>query len=182
MKYWDVYYTVTSLEDAIQLLGEHRENARIIAGGTDLVVEMRNEIRSPSVLIDISRVGGLNRIFHDNAGEEHGLVHMGPGLTHTQAAASPLIQKVALPLAQACWWVGAPALRNRGTIAGNLVTASPANDTITVLSALDARLVLRSIRGSRVVPISDFYTGVRKTVLAFQVPIAVYGLSGDDGG
>ena len=114
MKYWDVYYTVTSLDDAIQLLGEHKENARIIAGGTDLVVEMRNETRSPSVLIDVSRVGGLNRISHDNAGEGHGMIHMGPAVTHTQAAASPLIQKYALPLAQACWGVGAPALRNRG--------------------------------------------------------------------
>ena len=166
MKHWDVYYTVTSLDDTLQLLGEFKENARIMAGGTDLVVEMRNAVRTPSVLIDVARVGGLNRIYQDDADKEGGMIHLGPMVTHTQAAASPLLQRYALPLAQACWWIGAPALRNRGTIAGNLVTASPANDTITALRALDARLVLRSVHGSRTVPIADFYTGVRRTVLA----------------
>jgi xanthine dehydrogenase iron-sulfur cluster and FAD-binding subunit A len=166
MEAWDVYYTATSLDDAIQILDEYKDSARIIAGGTDLVVEMRNGVRTPSVLIDVSRVGGLNRITQDDAGKQEGMLHLGPTVTHTQVASSPLIQQYALPLAQACWEVGAPALRNRGTIAGNLITASPANDTITALSTLDARLVLRSVRGSRIVPISDFYTGVRKTILA----------------
>ncbi len=166
MKLWDVYYTATSLDDTIQLLGEYKENARIMAGGTDLLVELRNAVRAPSVLIDVTRVGGLNRIYQDDPDIDGGMIHLGPMVTHTQAAASSLLQRYALPLAQACWWIGAPALRNRGTIAGNLVTASPANDTITALRALDARLVLRSVRGSRTVPIADFYTGVRRTVLA----------------
>ncbi|MDF1513283.1 MAG: FAD binding domain-containing protein [Anaerolineae bacterium] len=168
MQRWESYYTATSLEDVLQLLDEHRENARIIAGGTDLVVEMRNGTRSPSVLIDVSRIGGLNRITRDGDGDNQNgdRIHIGPLVNHTQAAASPILQKYALPLAQACWWIGAPALRNRGTIAGNVITASPANDTITALRALEANLVFQSVRGVRTVPIGDFYTGVRKTVLS----------------
>lgn len=161
MALWDVYYTVTNLDDAIRLLREHKEKARIMAGGTDLIVEMQNKARTPSVLIDVTRVAGLDEINlkHD------GLIHIGPMVTHAQAAASPLLQEQALPLVQACWWVGAPALRNRGTIVGNLVTASPANDTITALRALRARLLLRSARGDRIMPIADYYTGVRRTVM-----------------
>ncbi len=161
MALWDTYYTVTNLDDAVALLREHKENARIMAGGTDLIIEIRNAARQPEVLIDITRVGGLDKI---HLGKD-GLIHLGPMVTHTQAASSTLIQEQALPLAQACWWVGAPALRNRGTIAGNLVTASPANDTITALRALNARVRLRSTRGQRTVSLANFYTGVRHTVM-----------------
>ena len=162
MNLWDTYYTATCLDDAVDLLGKYGDRARIIAGGTDLIIEIQHRTRVPQVVVDVTRVGGLDSIRMD----EDGMVHLGPMVTHSQAAASPLLQKHALPLAQACWGVGAPALRNRGTIAGNLVTASPANDTITVLWALDARLTLRSVRGSREVPISEFYEGVRRTVMA----------------
>jgi len=161
MTLWDVYYTVTSLDDAVRLLREHKESARIMAGGTDLLIEIQNKVRTPTVLIDVTRAGGLDEI---RLGLD-GLIHIGPMVTHAQAAASPLLQEQALPLAQACWWVGAPALRNRGTIVGNLVTASPANDTITALRALRASLALRSERGDRIVPLSDFYTVVRRTVM-----------------
>ncbi len=161
MAQWDVYYTVTNLDDAIRLLREHKENARIVAGGTDLLIELRHDARKPTVLIDITRTGGLDKVQMGN----DGLLHLGPMVTHAQAAASPLLQEKALPLAQACWSVGAPALRNRGTLAGNLVTASPANDTITALRALNARVKLQSARGERFIPLANFYTGVRRTVM-----------------
>ncbi|NBD35768.1 MAG: molybdopterin dehydrogenase, partial [Chloroflexi bacterium] len=79
MALWDVYYTATSLEDAIQLMAEHQEDARVMAGGTDLLVEIRNEVRRPAVLIDVTRIGGLDAI---TLGED-GLIHLGPMVTHT---------------------------------------------------------------------------------------------------
>ncbi len=161
MKLWDVYYTATSVEDAVRLLDENRGDARIMAGGTDLIIEMQNGTRTPPVLIDVTRIGGLSKIKL----KDDGLIHVGPMVSHAQAAASKLIQERALPLAQACWWIGAPALRNRGTLAGNLVTASPANDTITALRALDARVTLKNAERERTVPLDAFYLGVRRTVM-----------------
>jgi xanthine dehydrogenase iron-sulfur cluster and FAD-binding subunit A len=192
MRLWDVYYTVTSVDDAIALLSDYGDRAKIMAGGTDLIVELQHADRqvggpllstpSPNlaetehgagrdnehkVMIDITRVGGLGCIqLADEGPHTDGLIHLGPMVTHAQAAASSLVQEHGLPLAQSCWGVGAPALRNRGTIAGNLVTASPANDTITALRALDAQVTLRSTRGQRVISLADFYRGVRRTVMS----------------
>ncbi len=159
---WQTYYTPTSVDEALRLLAEYGPEARIIAGGTDLLVELQRGVRRTRVLIDVTRIGGLDQVRLDDAG----LVHIGPTVTHNLAVASDLLAERGFPLALACWRVGTPQLRNRGTVTGNLITASPANDTITALWALDARLTLRSVRSERILSFTDFYQGVRQTALA----------------
>jgi len=161
---WQTYYTPTSVEETLRLLAKHGPEARIIAGGTDLLVELRLGDRQTRVLIDVTRIGNLDKVRLDPGDE--GLIHVGPTVTHNQAIASGLLVERGFPLALACWRVGTPQLRNRGTVTGNLITASPANDTITALWALDARVTLRSVRGERTLSFADFYQGVHQTALS----------------
>jgi xanthine dehydrogenase iron-sulfur cluster and FAD-binding subunit A len=158
---WHRYYMPTSLQEALALLERHRDACRVIAGGTDLILELERGVRRQEILVDITRVSGLDEIRADD-----GLLRMGPLVTHNRVVGSPAAVAGAFPLARACWEVGAPQIRNRGTVAGNLVTASPANDTITPLWAMDARVVLSSkARGERSLGFDRFYLGVRRTAL-----------------
>ena len=160
---WQKYSIVQDIDEVLKILSEEQASARIIVGGTDLLLEMRyGQRKGINHLIDISQISSLRYIYKD----EKGLIHIGPTTTHNDVVASTLLREEAKPLALACAQVGSAQIRNRGTIAGNLITASPANDTITVLMALEALITVKSVRGQRTIPLKELYTGLRRTVLS----------------
>lgn len=159
---WKNYHIIETQEELKKVLAEAGPHSRMIAGGTDLMVEIRNgKWNELETLIDISRMAESADIFQDADGK----IHLGCLVTHNDVIASTLMRSKAFPLYQACWHVATPQIRNTATVAGNLVTASPANDTICPLMAMDAELLLSSAQGERLVKMRDFYLGVRKTVL-----------------
>ncbi|MEL6406101.1 MAG: FAD binding domain-containing protein [Chloroflexota bacterium] len=158
---WEAYHNVSRVDEALALLDEHGERARIIAGGTDILIELEQGKRPDvDVLIDITRIANLDAVEEDGD-----FIRLGALVNHNHVVGSDLLREHALPLVQASWEVGAPQIRNRATVAGNLITGSSANDTITPLTALGAEIELRSIRETRTIPISEFYTGLRQTVM-----------------
>lgn len=157
---WHEYLQPTTLTEALELLRRYAGRARLIAGGTDVLVELQRGVKPTETLIDLSALSALKYVRHEGS-----YLRLGALATHNDVVASSACVRYALPLVQACWEVGAPQIRNRATITGNLVTASPANDTIVPLLALGAEVELLSTRGSRTVPLSEFYPGFRHTVV-----------------
>ena len=156
------YVAPESLEDALEVLAAHAGSARAIAGGTDLLLELSRGARTGiDTLVDLSVLEGL-----DTIAEHDGRIELGPLVTHGDVVGFQRMLDVGLPLAQACLEVGGPQLRNRATIVGNIVTASPANDTISALYALGADVTVSSASGgNRTMPIEEFFTGFRATAL-----------------
>jgi CO/xanthine dehydrogenase FAD-binding subunit len=151
-------YQPTSLAEALCIRAEHPP-AEPIHGGTDLMVEVNFGRRAPAAYLDLTRIPELSA-WSDMTDR----LVIGAGVTHT-ALMSPEIA-AATSLAEAARTVGSPQIRNRGTLGGNLATASPAGDAIPPLRALDATVVLASTRGERRLPIGDFIVGPKQTNLA----------------
>lgn len=156
------YIAPATVDEALAIRAERGAAARPIAGGTDLVVELdRGAHGGVEVLLDLSRIAGLGAIAVDD-----GSIRLGATTTHADVVADEVCRTDALALAQACLEIGSPQLRNRATVVGNVVTASPANDTISALTALGATVEIASATGRRAQPIAEFVTGFRRTTLA----------------
>jgi xanthine dehydrogenase iron-sulfur cluster and FAD-binding subunit A len=157
---WREYFRPTTVTQTLELLAQLGTDARIVSGGTDVLVELQRGIKPTQTLIDVTALDELRYVR-----AEGGEIIVGGLASHNDVLASPECREHALPLVQACIEVGAPQIRTRGTIAGNMVTASPANDTIVALMALNGVVALRSAEGQRAVPLDEFFTGFRTTVM-----------------
>ncbi|MCC6802690.1 MAG: FAD binding domain-containing protein [Anaerolineae bacterium] len=135
MDIWKHYYTPSTVEEALRLLAEHAGNARIIAGGTDLMIDLQYA-ETPhrlDALVDLTRVGEMTRIV-----ESDGVCTIGAAVTHTVITQSSLLEAQATCLVESCGVVGGPQVRNVATLGGNVAHALPAGDGTTSLMALDA--------------------------------------------
>jgi len=148
-----------TLDEALTMKAEQPE-AVPIQGGTDVMVALNFDRARPELLLNLNEIAELRGVTRDN-----GLLRLGSGLTYTQALNGEAAR--ALPaLAEASRTVGSPQIRNRGTIGGNLGTASPAGDALPPLLVERAEVELASARGSRRLPVSEFLVGVKRTALA----------------
>lgn len=151
----------SELAEALELLAA-RPDALVVAGGTDLMVELNGGHRSVDAVVSVQRVRELRSWLHDPVA---GTVHLGAAITYHEILSEPLASLLPA-LAQAARTVGSPQIRHAATIGGNVATASPAGDGLPVLAALDAVVHLATATGTRSVPFAEFATAPKRTVLA----------------
>jgi xanthine dehydrogenase FAD-binding subunit len=157
------YLAPRSLEDVLQILGDKTQEVKVLAGGTDLLVQMKEGGLRPALVVDIAGLDQLRGIR-----EEDGFVSIGPLTTHWDLAHSDIIRRHGLALAQGASRVGSPQIRRRGTIGGNVANASPAADTIPPLMVLSAEIQVTSGDGSRWEQVGSFLEGPSQTILEPQ--------------
>ena len=148
-----------SLDEALRLKSEHPD-AVPIQGGTDLMVALNFDQARPELLLNLNEVAELR-----GWSRENGALRLGAGLTYTEAMAGEVAEELRA-LAEASRTVGSPQIRNRGTIGGNLGTASPAGDALPPLLVEGADVEVASVRGTRRVPLGEFLVGVKRNALA----------------
>ena len=177
------YFAPKSVKEACSLLQEYDGKARVIAGGTDLLVNMKHRTMAPQYVIGLKNVLDLDGITHSEAGG----LRLGTLTTLQSIADSPIIRERFGALATACSKIGTPQVRIMGTIGGNLCNAAPSADAAPPLIAFSAVVKLVSPEEERIMPLEEFFTGPGETVLLpgeilseFQVPslpphtVAVY--------
>ncbi len=167
------YLRPKSFEEALELLDKYGEQAKLLAGGTDLIVKMKDGVVKPKYVIDLSRLEELKFI-----SKEDGVIKIGALTTLREIETSPIIRENVHVLSDAVEKMASWQIRNLGTIGGNLCNASPAADTAPPLLVLEAELKLTSSEGERMVPIGQFFTGPGETILKnnellteIQIPI-----------
>jgi CO/xanthine dehydrogenase FAD-binding subunit len=156
------FFAAKDSNHAVTLLAQHAANAKvkIIAGGTDLLADLKFTAHGPDVVVDISRAEDLKNINLTEQG-----LSIGALVTHTQIMRSPLIRQLFPALVDAAHTIGAVQTRNLGTLGGNLVTAVPSMDSGPTLMALEAIVTIAGNGGRRQMPLTEFFVGPRKTVL-----------------
>jgi carbon-monoxide dehydrogenase medium subunit len=154
------YYEPRSLKEALELLDRYGDQARILAGGTDLLVKMKARLVEPRVVINVKKIDGLRYIVED--GEQ---VRIGALTRLRDVENSELVKKYIPALHDAVKSMGSIQIRNMATIGGNLCNASPAADTAPPLLVHNAKVILSSVGGDRVLPLTEFFKGPGLTVL-----------------
>ena len=147
------YVVANSVPEAVALLEQHGDEAKILAGGHSLIPVLRFRLASPSVLIDINRISDLEYIQ-----ETDGTLHIGALTREAELDTSPLIARRYPILLDTSTGVADPVVRNWATVGGNLVHADPANDHPATMLALGASVVAEGSQGKRVIPIEEFFT------------------------
>jgi CO/xanthine dehydrogenase FAD-binding subunit len=151
-------HTPHTLDEALQLKAE-LPDARFVQGGTDVLVELNFDRSRPAALINLNELAELRGFTREN-----GTLVLGSGLTYAEAMRGAVAEELPA-LAEASRTVGSPQIRNRGTIGGNLGTASPAGDALPPLLVADAEVHLASVRGERRLPLGEFLLGVKRSAL-----------------
>src|SRR6187549_2899163 len=154
------YHRARSLADVHRLLAAN-PGAKLLAGGHSLIPLLKLRLAAPPALIDIGRLDELKGVTVAD-----GTIRIGALTTHAALAASDELRRHCPLLSEAARQVGDPAVRNRGTIGGNVAHADPASDLPTALVALGASLEVVGARGRRTIPVADFFTGIMSTTLA----------------
>ena len=176
------YIKPQTTEELSAALAEHGMDAKLLAGGTDLLVLMRDRLVRPKYVIDIKEIKDLHKLSWD---EKRGLT-IGAAVTLNELLASEVVRKRFGALWRAAGTLADPTIRNRATLVGNICNASPAADTAPALLVLDAEVEVVSAKGKRVIPIREFFRGVKRTSLergefvkAVQIPNPPDGARGD---
>jgi len=156
------YLEPRTVQEAIALLSRYGGTAKVIAGGTDLLNAIRSKLLAPEHVVDIGSIPGLDSLTYD----DHGTLSIGALATLRAVETSPQVKKYHTVISQAAGQIGSVAIRNVGTIAGNLCHASPAADMAPSLLALGAKAKIVGPAGERTVALDDFFAGPGRTVLA----------------